>query len=609
MNRFQRSPAIGAMARSRSRRDFLRGSASLIALGAAGCNRTAPTAPPNNPLTGFRDVAAQSGIDFTMRFLPNEQGEIYKVNLYDHGSGLAVGDFDGDGHDDIYFVNQLGPNALYKNRGDGTFIDVTAQAGVALGDRICVAAVFADYDNDGRQDLFVTSVRGGNVLFHNEGNGRFVDVTEKAGLTHIGHSQAAVFFDYNRDGLLDLLVTNTAGWTTNEFNRDARYYTGRNGLDDMQTSPIEHNILYRNNGNGTFTDVTHQVGLEGLGWAADAIAFDFDEDGWIDLVVTNMFGRSQLYRNMQGKRFVDVTSKTLGKTSWGGMGASVFDYNNDGRLDLFITDMHSDMWLPNDAVPSIVEEKVKYATVRGRMDGPHARAGAGGPGDVVYGNTMFRNEGGGRFTEVSDQAGMETFWPWGSAVGDFDNDGFVDVFIPSGMGYPFFYWRNYLMMNNGNGTFTDRSRAEGIDPPTGGPYQQTLINGKQAARSSRAAVAADFDGDGRLDIVTNNFNDHPYLLKNLFPQQNYVRFSLTGTHSNRDALGAVLHLHTAAGQMVRQVQGAGGYLSCPSKVVHFGLGSATAITQLEIRWPSGIRQILKDLPINQLHRISEPVAS
>src|SRR5437588_5154395 len=160
-----------------------------------------------------------------MRFLNSEQGETFKINLYDHGSGIAVGDYDGDGHDDIYFVNQLGPNALFRNKGDGTFVEVTAQAGVAVGDRICVAATFADYDNDGHQDLFVTSTRGGNVLFRNLGNGTFQDVTQQAGVSHVGHSQAAVFFDYDNDGYLDLLVLNTAGWTTSTQDQGSRYFT------------------------------------------------------------------------------------------------------------------------------------------------------------------------------------------------------------------------------------------------------------------------------------------------------------------------------------------------------------------------------------------------
>src|SRR3984893_968997 len=157
--------------------------------------RGEPDEPPPAPSGSlpFRECATEAGITWRMNFLPNEQGKTFKINLYDHGSGLAVGDYDGDGHDDIYFCNQLGPNALYRNRGDGTFVDVAQEAGVALGDRVCVAATFVDYDNSGRQSLYVTSTRGGNVLFRNLGKGKFKDVTEAAGLTHFGHSQTPVF--------------------------------------------------------------------------------------------------------------------------------------------------------------------------------------------------------------------------------------------------------------------------------------------------------------------------------------------------------------------------------------------------------------------------------
>ncbi len=295
--------------------------------------------------TGFRERARQSGITFSMDFLSTEQGEKFKINLYDHGCGVAVGDFDGDGYDDVYFLNQLGPNALYRNKGDGTFEDVTQKAGVGLGDRVCVAATFADYDNDGHADLYVTSTRGGNVLFHNKGDGTFKDVTKEAGLTYVGHSQTAAFFDYDNDGWLDLFVTNTAKWTLDTYVEEDHYFLGPYSLWQMAASPVEHNVLYHNNGDGTFTDVTAKAALKGKGWGGDVAVFDFNEDGRLDLLVTNMFGASQLYRNNGDGTFTDVTKETLGRTSWGAIGSKAFDFNNDGRLDLLIVDMHSDMWL------------------------------------------------------------------------------------------------------------------------------------------------------------------------------------------------------------------------------------------------------------------------
>jgi len=574
---------------------------------------------PTAHRAGFREAAQASGIDFRMAFLPAEQGEKFKINLYDHGCGVAAGDFDGDGFDDIYFCNQLGPNALYRNKGDGTFEDVTKKAGVALGDRISVGATFADYDNDGLTDLYVTSTRGGNVLFRNMGDGTFKDVTKEAGLTLVAHSQTAVFFDFDNDGLLDLFVTNTAQWTTN-FDPMARYFPGLADFWEMAGSPKEYNVLYRNNGNGTFTNVTEKAGLKGQGWGGDVAVFDYNDDGFLDLLVTNMFGASQLYRNNGDGTFTEVTKEVLGRTSWGAIGSKVFDFNNDGRLDLYIVDMHSDMWLPHqvklDPHPGPPYDfKKKYTSVMGPIQSLPLEAQEAERrlfelfnirnSEVVFGNTFFKSLAPGKFAEVSEQANLETFWPWGIAVGDFDNDGFEDVFLPSGMGYPYDYWPNALLMNNGNETFTDRAKELGIEPPPGGRFLAEKIGGKPAARSSRCAAVADFDGDGRLDLIVNNFNDRPYYFRNNFPKKNYIAFRLTGTKCNRDAIGALVWIHCGKEVMVRQVNPAGGYLSQSSRTVHFGLGDRPDVDYAEIRWPSGQKQRIDRPAINTRHLVTE----
>lgn len=573
---------------------------------------------------GFREAAFESSLKFRMNFLPAEQGWDYKINPYDHGAGLAVGDIDGDGFDDVYFLDQSGANSLFRNKGDGTFEDVTNQAGVALGDRVCVAATFADYDNSGRQSLFVTSTRGGNVLFKNLGGGRFQDVTTQAGLTLVGHCQTAMFFDFDNDGWLDLLVTRTADWTRPRLDTRAHYYPGLGTIWDLAARPKEPNVLYHNQGDGTFRDVSYKAGLKGHGWSVDAGVFDYDEDGYLDVLITNMFGASQLYHNQGDGTFGEVTRQMLGRTSWGGMGCKAFDFNNDGRLDALIVDMHSDMWLPSrdDRAMRAIAFKgrsTKYPTVTGAASNyPKLVPNVAEQerrlnemfdihnDEVVFGNSFFKNLGGGKFEEISDRAGLETFWPWGITNGDFDNDGFEDLFLASGMGYPFFYWPNALMMNNGNETFTDHARAEAIEPPPGGIYQEERINGKPAARSSRAAAVADFTNRGRLDIVVNNFNDYAYYFRNQFPSKNYVQFRLTGTKSNRDAIGAVIKLHIGEAVLTRQVYPAGGYLAQSSRTLHFGLGKHQKIDRVEIRWPGQKKaQEINNVAVNQRHDIVE----
>jgi enediyne biosynthesis protein E4 len=569
----------------------------------------------------FKDVTAESGITFQMAFLPAEQGETFRVNLYDHGCGVVVGDYDGDGDDDIYFLNQLGSNALFRNDGQGHFDDVTDQSGdIGLSDRICVGGTFADYDNDGDQDLYVTSTRGGNVLFNNDA-GVFRDVTEAVGLTFVGHSQTAAFFDYDNDGDLDLFLTNTAHWTSDEFDKQDRYYPGPRDFWVLATSSREPNVLYANQGDGTFTNVTEEAGLAGRGWGGDVAVFDYDDNGTQDLLVTNMFGQSQLYRNNDDGTFIDVTNQVLGATSWGAIGSKAFDFNNDGRLDLLIADMHSDMWMPWEASDEEVESIAKNHERKYQgVSGPYALSGSKRTEKelefsdafrinykhVVFGNTLYKNEGDGRFSEMSDAAGVESLWPWGVATGDFDNDGDVDVFLPTGMGYPYFYWHNYLLVNVGNEKFVEASEASGVEPPKQGQFLEGNYGDKRRPRSSRCAAVADFDGDGRLDMIVNNFNDAPYYYRNDSPRQNYIALRLTGAASNRDALGARVEVHVGSQIMVRQVESAGGYLSQSSKTIHFGLGQHETVDAIEIRWPNGARQRLGPLAINKTHAVREP---
>src|SRR5215468_3529859 len=275
----------------------------------------------------YTDRVAESGITF-VHHATEDSTKYYKPNHYDHGTGIAVADVDGDGLPDIYFVNQLGGNELWKNLGNGKFKNITKEAGVALADRVSVAASFADFDNDGDEDLFVTTVRGGNALFENDGKGHFKDITKEAGVDLAAHSSGAVFFDYDNDGLVDLLVCNVGRYTIDQKGPDGAYV----GLADafmghLHPDRFEYPVLYRNLGHNRFKDVTAEVGLKPQGWAGDAAVADLNGDGWPDVFVLNMQGHGHYFENQRGRAFVDKTSEYFPRTPWGAMGIKFFDFD------------------------------------------------------------------------------------------------------------------------------------------------------------------------------------------------------------------------------------------------------------------------------------------
>ena len=263
---------------------------------------------------------------------------------YDHGNGLAVADVDLDGRLDLYFMTQIGSNELWRNIGGGRFENITEAAGVAVSDRVSVTGSFADIDNDGDPDLYVTTVRQGNLLFLNDGSGHFTDASADSGLDHVGHSSGAIFFDFNRDGLLDCFLTNVGRYTSEKIG-DGGYYVGVGDAFSGHLFPerYEQSLLFVNEGEGRFRDVTAEVGLNDVGWTGDATITDFDGDRFPDLYVLNMQGDDHYYQNVDGTRFVDKTAQHFPKTPWGAMGVKVFDYDNNGLFDMVLTDMHSDM--------------------------------------------------------------------------------------------------------------------------------------------------------------------------------------------------------------------------------------------------------------------------
>src|SRR5579863_5165694 len=393
----------------------------------------------------FSDKLKESGITFRYRAVDDITKHM-RMGHYDHGSAVAAADVDGDGLYDIYFVNQVGGNELWKNLGGGKFMNITQEAGVGLPGRISVGAAFADIDNDGDQDLFVTTVRGGNVLFENDGHGHFKDITQGSGLGLVAHSSGAFFFDYDNDGLLDLLVCNVGKYTYDDKGPDGEYVGIPNAFDGhLHPDRYEHPVLYKNMGHHHFKDVTADVGLNPHGWCGEASFSDLNGDGWPDIFFLNMQGHSHYYENQGGKKFVEKTVQYFPKTPWGAMGIKFFDYDNDGRMDLFIADMHSDM--SDEPGPENEKKKSSITWTDSYIQGTKA--------DYIWGNALYHNLGNGKFEEVSDRLGVETYWPWGPSVGDLNADGWDDIFIASGMSYPYRYGINSLLLNERGKKFVD----------------------------------------------------------------------------------------------------------------------------------------------------------
>ena len=405
---------------------------------------------------------------------------------------------------------------------------------MGLADRISVTAAFADIDNDGDPDLFVTTVKMGNVLFENDGTGRFTDISKAAGVDYVGHSSGAVFFDYDRDGMLDLFVSNVGVYTTDEQGRDG-YFVGVGNAFSGHLYPerTEASILYRNLGGNRFADVSRETGLVDVSWSGDASAVDLDEDGWLDLYVLNMQGDDHVYLNQEGKRFVDTTEAFFPKSPWGTMGIKFFDYDNDGRMDLVLTDMHSDM---TEEI-GLEREKLKS---RMQWSDETLQGGA----NNIFGNAFWVNRGEGRFEEASDRLGIENYWPWGVSVDDLNADGWDDVLITSSMNFPFHYAVNTLLLNNRGERFLDAEFLLGIEPRRGNrlttPWMDLDCAGADAEHQfcrgksgpvevwgtlgTRSAVMFDLDDDGDLDIVTNDLNSEPQVLVSDLSAKRPVRF-------------------------------------------------------------------------------------
>ncbi len=572
----------------------------------------------------FSDKLAESGITFENHIV-DDAGKNYQKAHYDHGNGIAVADVDGDGLYDIYFLSQTGGNELWKNLGNGRFKNITEEAGVGVPGRISVSASFADIDNDGDPDLFVTTVRGGNLLFENDGHGHFHDITAQAGVAGSGmHSSGAVFFDYNRDGLLDLLVCNVGKYTGDQKGAQGQYLALPDAFSGhMFPERFEFPVLYKNLGHNRFQDVTSESGLKAVGWAGDATFTDLNGSGWPQVYVLNMMGANHFFENHEGK-FTEATKQYFPRTPWGAMGVKFFDYDNDGRLDLYVTDMHSDMW--TEVGPEHEKEKAKNPPAADFLMGPQS--------SFVFGNALYHNLGENKFQEVSDRMGVENYWPWGPSVGDLNADGWDDIFIASSMNFPFRYGINSVLLNNRGEKFLDSEFLVGVEPRKGGAthkpwfdldcshlpadaerYLKEPCQGQSgtitvmSSLGTRSAVIFDLDNDGDMDIVTNEFNAAPQLLLSNLAEQHaihWLKIKLVGTTSNRDGLGATVRVTAGGRTFMKFNDGKSGYLSQSSLPLYFGLGDATKVERVEVDWPSGNKQIERQgLSANKMLVVTE----
>jgi hypothetical protein len=525
----------------------------------------APSAAP--PAAYFEDRSARSGISFVL----NNAASPEKHQIETMAGGVAVFDYDNDGYPDIYFANgaeqpslvKTGPqyrNRLYRNKHDWTFEDVTDKAGVGgSGYNIGVAA--GDYDNDGHADLFVTGVKG-NTLFHNRGDGTFEDVTRRAGLESHDWAVAAAWFDYDNDGLLDLFVVNYVKWDPStellcgDAERGIRTY-----CHPRYYQPLP-NRLYRNNGDGTFTDVSVASGIAAHPGKGMGIAIaDYDHDGWMDVFVANDTVPNFLFHNEHNGTFREVALQVgVGYSDDGkalsSMGVDFRDLDNDGWEDLVVTA------LSNQTFP------------------------------------VFRNLGRGLFNDVTYQshAGVISMplSGWSMGIFDFDNDGWKDVFVAAGnvqdnterLSSGKSRQQNLLMLNDGHGAFR---------PALVGPAAQ-----------NRGVAFGDFDRDGRIDAVVTRLNEPAVLLRNIMGEGNHwLALRLVGARSNRDAIGARVTVRAGGLTQVNRVTTSTGYACSSELPAHFGLGPSPRADSIEIEWPSGSRQTLTNVAADSFLTVRE----
>jgi enediyne biosynthesis protein E4 len=531
------------------------------------------------PIANFTDVAEKAGLTMTTVFGGKDTK---KYIIETTGTGVAIFDYDNDGWPDIFLVNgtTLGgfpagaapTNHLYRNNHDGTFADVTVKAGLnasGWGQGVCAG----DYDNDGWEDLFVTYF-GKNRLYHNQ-NGVFTEVAEGAGVAGTGKAwgTGCAFVDYDRDSLLDLMIANYVDFDLSSApapgERASCVWKGVPVMCGPRGLPGAKNILYRNLGGGKFEDVTAKAKIDQTSghYGFSVSTLDYDDDGWPDIYVACDSTPSILYHNNHDGTFTDravVAGAAFNEDGreQAGMGSTIADYDGDGRLDIFKTNFSDDT------------------------------------------STLYRNNGNGTFDDVTFAAGLglyTRYLGWGTMFLDFDNDGWPDLLLVNGHVYPEVDKQNLgssyeepriLYHNNGNKTFTDVSSQAGP--------------GITTVHAGRGLAIGDLWNDGRISAVINNMNANPSLLVNQVRTPNHwIGIKTVGNKSNRDGIGARVTVKAGPRVLVDEVRSGSSYDSNNDVRLHFGLGAATRIDWVQIRWPSGVTEQFDSLPVDAIHTLKE----